>query len=165
MHPIRFCSLLGLCALACASGALAQEDRAEYRMSLTDVYGAYQSIVVRREACTSAFPQARGVSDKAYAAWQGRHRKLIDELDQRIDMMIRGASKDEKDYAKNIGKYEGAILRQREEVKQTLLRQPRAEFELECKGLPDFLHSAESDLEKGFAEQLAILRKRPLPKR
>jgi hypothetical protein len=80
-------------------------------------------------------------------------------------MMIRSASKDEKDYAKNIGKYEGAILRQREEVKQALLAQPGSELEPECKGLPAFLQSAESDLEKGFADQLAILRKRPLAKR
>jgi predicted secreted protein len=156
---------LAAVALMCAAPSPAQEPRAEYRMSLTDVYGAYQSILARREACASAFPQTRPASDKAYTAWQNRHRKLLDELDQRINMMIRGASKDEKDYTKNIGKYEGAILRQREEVKQSLLQQPRAEFEPECKALADFLQSAESDLEKGFAEQLAILRKRPLAKR
>jgi hypothetical protein len=158
-------SLLAVAAFACASGALAQEARTEYRLSLTDVYGAYQSILARREACASAFPQTRAVSDKAYAAWQGRNRKLLDELDQRINMMIRGASKDEKDYAKNIGKYEGAILRQREDVKHALLQQPRADLELECKGLPGFLQSADSDLEKGFADQLAVLRKRPLAKK
>ncbi|MDB5864063.1 MAG: hypothetical protein JWO70_1869 [Betaproteobacteria bacterium] len=157
--------LLAAVAVACSAGASAQEPRTEYRMSLTDVYGAYQSILARREACASAFPQTRAAGDKAYAAWQNRHRKLLDELDQRINMMIRGASKDEKDYAKNIGKYEGAILRQREEVKQALLQQPRGELEPECRGLPDFLQNAESDLEKGFADQLAILRKRPLARR
>jgi hypothetical protein len=158
-------ALLAALALACSAGAAAQEARTEYRLSLTDVYGAYQSILARREACAAAFPQTRAAGDKAYAAWQNRHRKLLDELDQRINMMIRGASKDEKDYAKNIGKYEGTILRQREEVKQALLAQPRGELEPECKGLPAFLQSAESDLEKGFADQLAILRKRPLEKR
>jgi hypothetical protein len=157
--------LLAALALACSAGAAAQEARTEYRLSLTDVYGAYQSILARREACAAAFPQTRAAGDKAYAAWQNRHRKLLDELEQRINMMIRGASKDEKDYAKNIGKYEGTILRQREEVKQALLAQPRGELEPECKGLPAFLQSAESDLEKGFADQLAILRKRPLAKR
>jgi hypothetical protein len=143
----------------------AAEERTEYRMSLTDVYGAYQSILARKEACSSAFPQMRGVTDNAYSGWQARHKKLLDELDQRLNMMIRSASRDEKEYAKNIGKYEGAILRQREEVKQTLLQQPRAEFELECKALPEFLKGADSDLEKEFAEQLAVLRKRPLVKK
>src|SRR6476661_8110892 len=137
-------SLLAVAAFSCASFASAQEGRTEYRMSLTDVYGAYQSILARREACASALPQNRAASDKAFTGWQGRHRKLIDELEQRVNMMIRSASKDEKDYAKNIGKYEGAILRQREDVKQALLQQPRAELEPECKGLPNFLQSAES---------------------
>ena len=144
---------------------MAAEPRSEYRMSLTDVYGAYQSILARTDACGTAFTQTRAATDKAYSAWQVRHRKLLEELDQRINMMIRDASRDEKDYAKNIGKYEGGILRQREEVKQTLLRQPRAELELECKSLPEFLQGADSDLEKEFAEQLAMLRKRPLSKK
>jgi hypothetical protein len=138
------------------------EARTEYRISLTDVYGAYQSILARKDACSSAFPQTRAPIDKAYGAWQTRHRKLLAELDQRINMMIRSASRDEKDYSKNVGKYEGSILRQRDEVKQTLLEQPRSELELECKGLPEFLQAADSDLEKEFADQLAVLRKRPL---
>ena len=158
-------TFIGAVALACAHAAPAQEPRTEYRMSLTDVYGAYQSILARREACATAFPQIRPATDKAYTGWQGRHKKLIDELEQRINMMIRSASRDEKDYAKNIGKYEGAILRQRDEVRQALLQQSRADFEVECRALPEFLQSADSDMEQGFAEQLAILRKRPLARR
>lgn len=131
-------------------------------MSLTDVYGAYQSILARREACNTAFTPARPVTEKAYSVWHTRHRKLLEELDQRFNMMIRSASKDEKDYARNVGKYEGALMRQRDEAKQALLQQPRTELELECKNLPDFLVSADSDMEKNFAEQLQLLRKRPL---
>lgn len=147
---------------AVSAPAEAQEPRTEYRLSLTDVYGAYQSILARRDACNTAFAAARPVTEKAYATWHARHRRLVDELDQRFNMMIRSASKDEKDYSRNVGKYEGALLRQREEAKQTLLQQPRAELELECKSLPEFLQSADSDLEKSFADQLEILRKRPL---
>ena len=161
-HTSSVLAAAALILLACVSAAHAQEPRTEYRMSLTDVYGAYQSILARIGACTTAFPQTRAPTDKAYSAWQARHRKLIDELDQRVNAMIRSASKDEKEYTRNIGKYEGAILRQREEVKQALLQTPRGDLELECRGLPDFLQSAESDLEKEFAEQLAIVRKRPI---
>jgi len=157
--------MIGVAHAASSTPAVTAEPRTEYRLSLTDVYGAYQSILARKDACSSAFPQTRTVTDRAYSAWQTRHKRLLDELDQRINMMIRGVSRDEKDYARNIGKYEGAILRQREEVKQTLLQQPRAELELECKALPEFLQAADSDLEKEFSEQLAILRKRPLAKK
>jgi hypothetical protein len=158
LHPLS----VGIIAAAGALGAAAQEPRTEYRMSLTDVYGVYQSILARREACNSAFAPARPGIEKAYSAWHTRHRKLLDELDQRFNMMIRSASKDDKDYARNVGKYEGALLRQREEAKQALLQQPRLDLELECKSLPDFLLSSESDIEKNFAEQLQLLRKRPL---
>jgi hypothetical protein len=164
------CSVAGLVTIGIAHAAspmpvVTAEPRTEYRLSLTDVYGAYQSILARKDACSSAFPQTRAATDRAYTAWQTRHKRLLDELDQRVNMMIRGASRDEKDYARNIGKYEGAILRQREEVQQTLLQQPRAELEVECKALPEFLQAADSDLEKEFSEQLAIIRKRPLAKK
>ena len=92
--------------------------------------------------------------------------ELIDELDQRLAMMIRGASKDQQTVnARNVGKYEGAILQQREEVKRELLQQLPSDLEAMCKALPAFLRSTESDLEKLYPEELAIIRKRPLAKR
>ena len=153
------------CAMFVSTAAPAADSGSEYRTSLTDVYGRYQGVLARRDACGTAFPQSRGAYEKAFTSWHTRHKKLIDELDQRIGMMIHSASKDEKDYARNIGKYEGAILQQREEVKQTLLQQQRGDLEAQCKALPSFLQSADSDLEKEFAEELSIVRKRPLARK
>lgn len=158
------CLFAAACACLYCSLAAAAEGF-DYPGNLREVYGAYQAVLARRDACSTAFPQIRASGEKAYVAWHGRHKKLIDELDQRLAMMIRGASKDEKDYARNVGKYEGAILRQREEVKKELLQQLPSDLEAMCKALPAFLLSAESDLEKEFAEELAIVRKRPLAKR
>jgi hypothetical protein len=156
------------CMLAMAAQAVfaATETPPEfdYPANLREVYGAYQAVLARRDACATAFPRERASTEKAYAAWQTRHRKLIDELDQRLAMMIRGASTDQKDYARNVGKYEGAILQQREEVKRELLQQLPSDLQAMCKALPEFLRSAESDLEKAYAEELAIVRKRPLGK-
>jgi hypothetical protein len=137
----------------------------DYPANLREVYGAYQAVLARKDACATAYPQQRAGTDKAYTAWQARHRKLIDELDQRVAMMIRGASANEKDYARNVGKYEGAILQQREEVKKELLQQLPSDLEAMCKALPEFLRGADSDLEKAYAEELAIVRKRPLARR
>jgi hypothetical protein len=64
-----------------------------------------------------------------------------------------------------VGKYEGAILRQREDVKNELLQQLPSDLDEMCKALPEFLQGADSDLEKAYAEELAIVRKRPLAKR
>jgi hypothetical protein len=153
--------------LVAAHTAFAAETPPEfdYPANLREVYGAYQAVLARKDACATAFPQQRGGTEKAYGDWQARHRKLIDELDQRVAMMIRGASADAKDYARNVGKYEGAILQQREEVKKELLQQLPSDLHAMCKALPEFLKSADSDLEKAYAEELAIVRKRPLAKR
>jgi hypothetical protein len=147
------------------AGAAETPPGFDYPSNLREVYGAYQAVLARRDTCATAFPQSRATSDKAFGAWHAKHRKLIDELEQRVAMMIRAASKDEKDYARNVGKYEGAILRQREEVKKELLQQLPGDLEAMCKAMPDFLRSADSDLEQAFAEELAIVRKRPLAKR
>ena len=144
------------------SGAAETPPGFDYPTNLREVYGAYQAVLARRDTCITAHPQSRAGAEKAFVAWQTRHRKLIEELDQRVTMMIRGASKDEKEYARNVGKYEGAILRQREEVKNDLLHQLPSDLEAMCKALPEFLRSPESDLEKAYAEELAIIRKRPL---
>ena len=147
---------------ACSVTLAAAQGEGDYPGSLREVYGAYQAVLARREACMSAFALSRATSEKAYTAWHGRNKALIAELDQRFAMMIRGASRDEREYARNVGKYEGAILKQREEVKQELLQTARPDLESLCQGLPDFLNSAESDLEKAYAEELRVVRRRPL---
>jgi hypothetical protein len=161
---LRFTAALFVLASAPLSLAVAAfaAEGFDYPGNLREVYGAYQGVLARREACAVAYPQLRAVSDKAFAGWQGRHRKLIDELEARVAMMIRGASKDEKEYARNVGKYEGAILRQREDVRKDLLQQLPSDLEIMCKALPEFLRSADSDLEKAYADELTIVRKRPL---
>ena len=136
---------------------------ADYRASLLEVLGKYQGVLARHEACTIAFPQMRAVNDKAFAAWHARHKRLEGELDQRFAMMVREYSRDEKDYSRNFGKYQGGILRIREEVKQALLLETRGNLESQCKGLPEFLQSRESDLESEFANELLVLRQWKLP--
>src|SRR5438128_2313824 len=89
-------------SLVCATPAFvlaATTTFAEYRSSLLEIYGKYQGVLALREACVSAFPQSRATYDKAFSAWQARYKKLHDELDQRFAMMVRGYSKDDKDYA------------------------------------------------------------------
>jgi hypothetical protein len=142
--------------LVCAA---AQAQGTESRKALSVVYGAYQSVLSNKEACDEAVPGQKAANEKAFSSWQARHRKLIAELDRQFTALIRNASTDDKDYARNVGKSEGAILRQRQEVKDSLLAKPRAEIEKLCKGLPRFLTSADSDLERSFVEELRVIRR------
>ena len=152
-------AILGSAPAIAAAGVSASD----YRTSLLEVYGRYQGVLALHDACTAAFPNMRPANDKAFAAWQGRHRKLHDELDQRFAMMVRAYSKDDKDYARNYGKYQGAVLRQREEAKQALLLETRNELEPRCKGFPQFLAGRDSDLESEFANEWLVLRQWQLP--
>jgi hypothetical protein len=149
------CAVVLLLFCATAQG----EGNTESRKALSVVYGAYQSVLSNKEACDEALPGQKAANGKAFSSWQARHKKLIAELDQQFTALIRNASADDRDYARNVGKSEGAILRQRQEVKDTLLAKPRTEIEKVCKGLPRFLASPDSDLEKSFVEELRVIRR------
>jgi hypothetical protein len=163
---MRF-SILGLLstlALSVTAPSAAAISASEYRASLLQIYGRYQGVLALRDACDAAFPKTRSETDKAFTAWHARYRKTHDELDQRIASMIRAYSKDDKDYAKNFGKYQGAFLKQREEAKQILMEN-REDLEIRCRGLPQFLQSRESDLEAEFANDWLVLRQWQMPTR
>lgn len=163
MHFRFLIRLLAAPLLAAApTVALPAVSAADYRTSLLEIYGKYQGVLALREACNSAFPQTQAANEKAFAAWQKRHRRLHDELDQRFAMMVRAYSRDEKDYSRNYGKYQGGVLRQREEAKQSLLMETRGDLDERCKGLPQFLQGRESDLESEFANEWVVLRQWPL---
>lgn len=156
-------ALLPSLALSAAGAGPVSAD--DYRAALLEIYGRYQAVLAHPEACNAAFPQMRAATDTAFNAWRARHGRFIDELEQRVALMIRAHSKDEKDYSRNFGRFQGGILRQREEVKQTLLVETRGELEARCKGLPDFLNGRQSDLESEFPDEVRVLRQWPLSSR
>jgi hypothetical protein len=156
-------ALVGLALLATQGSPLrAAEPALDYPTSLRQLYGAYQGVLARRDACAAAHAGERRVYDRAFESWQARHRSLIQELEHRFALLIRGASKDEKDYVRNLGKYEGLVLRQREEVKHELLKRPPSELAAMCKALPAFLAGPDSDIASAYPEELALVRRRAL---
>ena len=144
--------------IAGPSVSVAAVTAADYRASLLEIYGKYQGVLALREACNSAFPQTQAANEKAFAAWQKRHRRLHDELEERVARWVRAYSKDEKDYSRNYGRFQGTVLKQRDESKQSLLMETRGDLEARCKALPEFLQGRESDLEAEFASEWVVLR-------
>lgn len=155
--------ILGL-VLGTGLPAAAAENAADYGGSLSRVYLAHQRLLAVRDACDQAFPAQAKANEKAYAAWRARHRALLAELDARVTMMIRGSSKDDKDYMRNIGKYEGTILEYRNGERDDLLAQPRDGMEQGCADYRNYLTGSGSDFHREYAEELRELRKRKLPK-
>lgn len=153
-----------VCALCAGAPATVSAQDGDYGSSLSRIYFAHQRLLAVREACDRAIPAQAKASERAYASWQARHRALLDELDARLTQMIRGASKDEQEYARNVGKYEGAILEYRSEQREQILAQPRDGMEQGCAEFRDYLNGSGSDFLAEYAEELAVLRKRKLQK-
>ena len=155
-------SVIYLCSplLAGLGGIAAAQGTGDYAEDLARVYGAHQRVLATREACDEAFPARRAVTDKAYSDWKQRHQSLLEELDGRVTLMIHGASADQKDYSRNLGKYEGAILQQRIEFKQTLLALDKTELAQQCGQFPAYLKGPEADFRKKYAGELKTIGKR-----
>lgn len=153
--------IAAIAALA-AGGRAAAQETGNYAETLSRVYEAPQFIRAVKEACDARHADIRAVNEAAYGAWRRRNRELLDELERRFTAMIRGASTDEKDYAKNIGKYTGAVVQNREEVKEQFLAQGPQEVQRRCKEFPQYLRSDDADLGKRYAEELKSIRKRKL---
>jgi len=140
--------------------AAVAEATGNYATDLATVYGGYQRLLAMKEACDTALPATRPVNEKAFSAWQAQHQSLIQELQRRVTGMIRLASQDEKDYARNLGKYEGAILQERQEYRETLLGLGMDELRIQCQRMPEMLRGPAADLGKTYAAELAVIRKR-----
>jgi hypothetical protein len=154
-------TLLAAAALAAAlTGAVAAQSPDSYATDLGRVYGGYQRMLAMKEACDTAVPAARAANDKAFALWQAQHRTLIQELQRRVQAMILAASTDKEDYVRNIGKYEGAILLERKEYRDTLLGLGKDELRDQCQRMPETLKGPNADLAQVYAAELASIRRR-----
>lgn len=153
--------VVSLLEIAAASGA-EQHASGSYATDLSRVYEATQFIRAIKEGCDAAHKDTAAANAAAYNSWRKTHRSLLDELEGRFLALIHGASTDEKDYSKNVGKYEGAVLQHREMLKQQFLSFPDDDVRRQCREFPRYLKSGEADLPKRFAEELISIRKRKL---
>ena len=155
-------SLLPLLAAVAAATLIAPAAEAQdsYAVDLGRVYGGYQRMLAMKEACDTAAPATRAANDKAFATWQAHHRALIQDLQRRVKAMVLAASTDKDDYVRNIGKYEGAILLERKEYRDTLLNLGAEELRDQCQRMPETLKGPGADITQVYAAELATIRKR-----
>ena len=143
-----------------AGEVTAQQASGDYATDLGVVYAGYQRIIALKEACDEAVPDTRAANGRAFASWQRRHHDLLSELKRRVTAMIRRASRDEQEYSRNLGKYEGAILLSREEQKISFLSAGADALRAQCQRAPELLKGPEGDLAVVFARELETIRKR-----
>jgi len=160
-HEPRIARLTALlvAGMTVAAQVAAQQASGDYATDLGYVYGGYQRIIALKEACDEAVPATRAANERAFSEWQTRHGELLADLKRRVTAMIRRASSDEKDYARNLGKYEGAILLNREEQKMAFLLGGSEALGTHCRGVPELLKGPEGALSTVFADELETIRK------
>lgn len=135
----------------------------DYGATLGQVYSAYLRVWALREACDQVFPQQMEVNRKAFAGWKTRYAPLLDELDRRLTHMVRGSSRDQAEFTRNIGLFEGALLEERGSYRGQFVSAPRPDLEKLCGDYPAFLASTDADFNVEYAEELREIRKRRLP--
>ena len=157
---------MGCCRQTPAPAAWLTRAPAPYGAGLSRVYFAASAPAVRcATPVRQAFPAQAKAGERAYAAWQPRHKALLAELDARVTQMIRGASKDEKEYMRNVGKYEGSILEYRNGERDELLAQPRDGMEQGCARFPQLPDRHGLGFpRRNMPNELRVLRQRKLPK-
>ncbi len=136
------------------------ESQDDYSSDLSRVYWGYHQVLAQKEVCDDAVPATRAANGAAFGAWQAQHKALVEDLRRRVTAMIRLASTDEKDYARNLGKYEGAILQERQDYRESLLKLGTNELRGQCQRMAAVLKSPEADLAKVYAVELEAIRKR-----
>lgn len=146
-------------ALFAQAHAAEPEATSSYASDLSHVYLGYHQVVTQKEVCDTSVPATRAANGKAFADWQAQHRRLIDEVQRRVTAMIRLASVDEKDYARNVGKYEGEMLQVLQEQRESLLKLSASELRSQCRRMAAVLKSPEADLAKVYAVELEAIRK------
>ena len=158
----RFPLIVFAAATALAAGGASAQQADAYAADLSRVYEATQFIQAVKEGCDTAEPGSRSPNENAYNAWRKRHQSLLDELERRFTAMIRRASTDEKDYAKNVGKYAGEVLEHLEQMKKEFLAQGPQEVARQCREFPGYLKSRDADLRKRYAGELKTIRRHKL---
>lgn len=136
------------------------DSSSEYSSDLSRVYWGYHQVLVQKEVCDASVPATRAANGKPFAEWQAQHRALAEDLRRRVTAMIRLASTDEKDYSRNLGKYEGAMLQERQDYREYLLKLGTDELRGQCQRMASVLKGPEADLARVYAAELEAIRKR-----
>jgi hypothetical protein len=156
----RFCSWAGAALLAAAAAQAAAQATGDYATDLAKLYSERHMIVALKDACSRVLPKIRMETQRAYEAWIDRHQDLLEDLEARFAALIKRASKDQKDYELNYGKYHETVIRQRDEQKQVFLAQPKEELLKQCRELPAYLLDPKSNIPARYPGEFKTVYKR-----
>lgn len=154
--------LIGQATLLAGSEFVLAQVREGYAANLGALYSEHQWVLAAREACNKTLPQGQGEINSAFGAWRERNKQLIEDLEERLAAVVKGASKDQQDYSRNYARSQSEVLKQREEERNRLLSRPRTELQQLCTELPGYLRDARSDIPNRAPEEFAAIYRKTL---
>jgi hypothetical protein len=155
--------LPGLAAMLTGAAAVQAQPRADYTAHLSMLYSEYQWVLAVRETCNQIQPKQRAELDKSFGVWRDRQQNLTEDLEERLATLVRKASRDQKDYARNYARSQTEVLKQREEGRKQLLALPREDLQRLCAEFPGYLRDARSDISQRLPEDYAAVYGKNLP--
>lgn len=147
----------GVAALLSAAGLAWAQARIEYTDHFAVLYNERHRLVAFKDACSRVLPKLRRDTQAAYEEWVDRHEEVLENLEARFLVMVKQASRDEKEYNRNYAKYRGAIEQERQAQKEAFLALPKEELVKECKEFPAYLRSSHSDMPNRYPEEFTAL--------
>lgn len=133
--------------------------------SFAVLYNERHRLVAFKDVCSRVLPKLRRDTQAAYEDWVDRHELVLENLETRFLVMVKRASRNEKEYDENYRKYRSVIEQERQAQKDAFLALPKEQLAKECKEYPAYLRSAESDMYNRYPEEFAALygKKKPQP--
>ncbi len=134
----------------------------EYDKAVARVWGSITTTQNVVRWCTKNVPKSKSPIEKAYRDWKTRFAALIAEIDARIDRVMNPTGAFD---AKELAARKADVLKRgTARYEAELASAPQAEAKRECELLPGYFTTPSFDLETHFAQELALIRARPLDK-
>jgi hypothetical protein len=149
-HSITY---FGAFALGIVAAHVAAQATGDYAANLATLYNERHRLVAFKDACSRVLPKLRRDTQAAYEQWVDRHEDVLENLEARFLMMIKQASRDEKEYERNYARYHEAVMHERQTQKDTFLAMPKPELLKECREFPAYLRGPQSDMYNKYPEE------------
>lgn len=154
---IRLSRFMTAAVLTGAAANLSAQPAEDAMTSFAVLYNERHRLVAFKDVCSRILPKLRRDTQAAYEEWVDRHEDVLENLEARFLVMVKRASRNQKEYTENYRKYHGAVEKERQAQKDAFLALPKDQLAKECKEYPAYLRSADSDMYNRYPEEFAAL--------
>lgn len=155
----------------CLSLMHSQDSRAQnsgevpnYFQAVGYVVGQIRTVKWMEELCSEQFPDTKAKNVAAYEEWRTRYASFIGEMEGQFEVMELHWQKvlpNNKDVSSSVRKLSEALNIHRQTLKTQSAARGEDTNRWMCELYPDRVATPANDLEKAFADRVAIIRRGP----